>query len=583
MKKIGTFLRILAPLGVILAVALLLFAHGCGRGDLVRIAILHTNDLHGHVFPEKVRSWSVRSGGYAVFASWVKKQREENESKGIATILLDAGDIYAGTPEGNLTKGAAVVDLMNAVGYDALTIGNHEFDDGYINLTELSKRASFPFLAANAVWKTSEETLGFARPYLLKDAGGIMVGIIGVVTPETGMITMAHNVDRIVFHPPAPAVRLAADRLREDGASLIVVLSHLGREEDIALAKEVEGIGAIIGGHSHDLIGKPLRAGPSGTLICQAGFYGLDAGRLDLWVDRETGAIRDHRYQVFVNRELSLPKDLMVDRLLDRIATIVGPEFEETIGLAIADIVGADRGESLLGDMICDALREATGAQVAFQNAYGIRSPLLKGEITRRDVFEVVPFDDQVVVMKMTGARIREVLEQGFSLQKGMIQVSGLTAGYDLRQPAGERLTSLSIGGFPAEDAQEYTVATNSFLAGGGDYFAAFTRGRHGQESGILLRDALADYLKAHSPFYSQEFRPSRLIPERGSAPRQGLLRGAERGDDHQLAVEAGGPQDFGDLGGGGADSQFPPSGAHLFLQGEQNPQSARGDVAHAA
>jgi len=585
MNRTGRILRPSSPFRPILGLALLLLLllYGCGRGDLVQIAILHTNDLHGHVFPEKVRNWSVRSGGYAVFASWVKKQREENESKGIPTILLDAGDIYAGTPEGNLSRGAAMADLMNAVGYDAMAIGNHEFDDGYINLTELSRRASFPFLAANATWKNSGEALDFARPYLLQDAAGVCVGVIGAVTPETGMITAAHNVDQIVFQPAAPAVRAAADRLRENGACLILVLSHLGKEEDIALAKEVEGLGAIIGGHSHNLIEKPIRAGESGTLICQAGCYGLYAGRLDLWVDRKTGAIRDHRYQVFVNRELALPKDLAVDRLLDRIKAEVGPEYEETIALTIGDIVGADRRESLLGDMICDAMREATGAQVAFQNAYGIRSPLLKGEITRRDVFEVIPFDDQVVVMKLSGERIREILEQGFSLKKGMIQVSGLSAAYDLRKPAGERLLSLSIGGTPAEDGREYTVATNGFLAGGGDYFSAFTRGRNAKETGILLRDAFSDYLKARSPFYSQEFSPSRLIPEKGSAGRQGLLRGGQGRRDHQLAVEAGGPQNLGGLRGGGADRELLAPGAHLLLQGEQDPQTSGGDVAHAA
>ncbi len=583
MKKIGTFLRATAPLWLPLAALLLLLAPGCGREDLVQITILHTNDLHGHVIPEKVRGWPIRTGGYAVFASWVKEQRAKNEEKGVATILLDAGDVYAGTPEGNLTRGAAVVDLMNAVGYDAMTIGNHEFDDGYLNLAELSKRAAFPFLAANAVGKISGKGLDFARADLVLEAQGIKVGIVGVVTPETGMVTLARNVDQVVFQPPAPAVRAAADRLREDGASLIVVLSHLGKEEDIALAKEVEGIAAIIGGHSHDLIEKPIRAGPSGTLVCQAGCYGRSAGRLDLWINPRTGAIRDHRYQVFANRELALPKDLAVDRLLDRIAAEVGAGFEEAIGLTIGDIVGADRAESLLGDLICDAMREATGAQVAFQNAYGIRAPLLAGEITRRDVFEVIPFADQVVLMKMTGRRIKEVLEQGLSLRKGMIQVSGLTAAYDLGRPAGQRLRSLAIGGEPAEDSREYTVATNGFLAGGGDYFDAFARGRAATETGILLRDAFLDYLRGHSPFDSQGFRPTRLIPEKGSAGRQSLLRGGDRGDDHQLAVEARGAEDGGGFGGRVADRELPAPGAHLLLQGEDDPEPSRGDVVHAA
>ena len=338
------------------------------------------------------------------------------------------------------------------------------------------------------------------------------------------MITLSRHVDRIVFQPPAPAVSSCRDRLSAEGADLIIVLSHLGKEDDVALAREVDGLGVIIGGHSHDLIARPLREGKSRTLICQAGSYGRYAGRLDLWIDRATGEVRDYRYQIFVNREQVFPKDLAIDRLLDRLAAEVGPEYQRTIGLAIQEISSADRTESLLGDMICDAMREKTGAQIAFQNAYGIRAPLLAGEITRRDVFEVLPFEDQVVVMKLTGDQIKEVLEQSFSLKKGMLQVSGLAAGYDSAQPAGKRLTSLAIGGAPVEDGKEYTVATNGFLAAGGDYFSTFTRGKDAKETGVLLRDAFAEYLKAHSPFYRQDFAPSRLLPFRGSAGRESLF-----------------------------------------------------------
>jgi 2',3'-cyclic-nucleotide 2'-phosphodiesterase (5'-nucleotidase family) len=504
------------PLFLLPAAALVLLPAGCGKkADLSRLTIIHTNDLHGHILPEKVPGWRNRAGGYAVFAAWLKAQREENEKENVPLLLVDAGDIYAGTPEGNLTKGAAIVELMNAVRYDALTTGNHEYDEGFYNLTRLAKQAEFPFLAANVSMKSSGHLPPFARPFIIKDYQGLKIGIVGVVTDETPELTLASSTDRLLFRPPAPVVEFYRNLMEVEGIDLLMVLSHLGLDEDRKLAEEVPGIGLIIGGHSHDLLPRPLRVKKTGTLICQAGCYGKYAGRLDLWIDRERDKIVKYKYSIFTNREGSYPPDLETDRRMEKIEDRVGKKYRETVGMTLSDIPSPKNRESNLGDMITDAIREKTGTELAFQNPFGIRASLLTGKITLRNVFQTMPFEDKIVTMKLTGAELERLLEQSFTLRKGMLQVSGLRAEFNPRLPERHRLLSLRIGDDPVEPEKLYSVSAPGFLAEGGDYFSTFTRGREVRDTGIRVREALLDYIRKNTPLYRENFKPDRLVPTR--------------------------------------------------------------------
>ncbi len=484
----------------VLLLFLLLAGGGCG--DYREITVIHTNDLHGHILPDRVEGWSDRTGGYATFVSWLTEVRRENAGKEIPTLLLDAGDIYMGTVEGNLTRGAGVIGLMNRAGYDAMTVGNHEFDFGYFNLYQLAREAEFPFLSANIFFPEDEESPDFIQPYLIKEYEDLKVGVIGVSTPETAVITSAGNVGRIVFREPADSVRTYGRLLRREGVDLLIVLSHLGLEEDRRLAAAVPGIDLIVGGHSHDLLTRPEKAGPRPTLIVQAGSYGRYAGRLDLEIDTEEKRIAGYRSTIFFNRQYSYPADLETSRLLAAIKEEVGGEFDQTVGIALVDILSADEEESPLGNLIADAMRKKVDATAAFQNPYGIRGNLLQGPITRRDVYTVLPFDNSIVTMELTGGQIRELLEQSLTLKKGLLQTSGLRVEYSPRRPEGDRIVSLEIDGDPAEETAYYRVATNVFLAGGGDYFSAFTGGRSRRDSGVLLRDAVAEYISLNTPLH---------------------------------------------------------------------------------
>ncbi|MDP8237144.1 MAG: 5'-nucleotidase C-terminal domain-containing protein [Candidatus Erginobacter occultus] len=490
------------PADFFIPVLLILLLAGCGSGDYPEITVIHTNDLHGHILPARVEGWSDRTGGYATFVSWLSGVREKNRAREIPTLLLDAGDIYMGTVEGNLTRGGAVIGLMNRAGYDAMGVGNHEFDYGYFNLYQLAREADFPFLSANILLPGADESPDFIHPYLIKEYDGLKVGIIGVSTPETSVITAAGNVGKIVFHDPADSIRPYGRLLRGEGVDLLVVLSHLGLDGDRALAAAVPDIDLIVGGHSHDLLSQPEKAGPRPTLIVQAGSYGRFAGRLDLKVDTGRKRIAGHHYSIFINRQYSYPADLETNRLLNEIKNEVGDGFDQTVGIALQDITSADEEESPLGDLITDAMRKRVGAAAAFQNPYGIRGNLLQGPITRRDVYTVLPFDNSIVTLELAGGQIRELLEQSLTFKKGLLQISGLRVEYSLEAPEGNRVRSVEIDGDPLEDSTYYRVATNVFLAGGGDYFSAFAQGRSRRDSGVLLRDAVADYISLNTPLH---------------------------------------------------------------------------------
>ncbi len=493
--------RLLRNTAWLLPVLVLLLA-GCGSGDHREITIVHTNDLHGHVLPTRVAGWSDRTGGYAIFVSWLEGVRRENEEKDIPTLVLDAGDLFMGTVEGNLTRGRAVVRLMNRAGYDAAAVGNHEFDFGFFNFYQMAREADFPFLSANILRKESGEAPEFIQPFLVREYDGLKVGVIGVTVDETPELTTVGNVSPIVFRNPAESIRPYVRKLRGEGADLLIVLSHLGLEEDRKLAAAVEDIDLIIGGHSHDLLAKPIRAGSRPTLIVQAGSYGRFAGRLDLRVDTGDNRISGHRAEIFVNRQYSRPADLPTNQLLAEIREEVGGEYDQVVGIALQDIVSADNEGSPLGNLIADAMRKKVGADAAFQNPYGIRADLLRGPVTRRDIFTMLPFDNSIVTMDLTGRQIRQLLEQSLTLKKGLLQISGLRVEYSPERPEGRRVISVGIGEDPLEEETGYRVATNVFLAGGGDYFSTFTGGVNRRDSGVLLRDAVAEYVSLNTPLH---------------------------------------------------------------------------------
>jgi 2',3'-cyclic-nucleotide 2'-phosphodiesterase (5'-nucleotidase family) len=247
-------------------------------------------------------------------------------------------------------------------------------------------------------------------------------------------------------------------------------------------------------------------------LVCQLSGFGRYAGRLDLWLDKRTGVIRSHRYRVFTNREWSYPPDLKVSSRMTEIREETGKDWERVIGMVLQDMALSSGRESALGNLVADSLRVAAQTEVAFQDIAGIKAPIFKGNITSRDVFQVLPDNRMIVVMELNGSRIKELLEEVLSSDKPVLQVSGLVVRYDPRRPPGRRVVSLKIGGAEAEDDRFYTVAIPDVLAMDENRFQVLREGRNWRLTGIVARDALVGYISDNTPIFFGSFQPGRLI-----------------------------------------------------------------------
>lgn len=485
---------------------------GCGRVEKASLCILHTNDIHGHMLSLRVAGRRERLGGAAILAGCVKAVREENRVADTSTLLLDAGDFYMGTPEGNISKGVAIIEIMNAIGYDAMAVGNHDLDEGVANLMALAELADFPFVAVNAVNAETRTTPPFLRPYVVERFGPLRVGVIGVtiegMTPQD-----IPGGGQLVFRDPEAYVRGAVVDLEEEGVDFTVVVSHLGLWGDKMLARKVKGLDVIIGGHHHLSMEEPFRSPDTGTLICQAGSYGRYLGKLRLEVDLPSGKVEAYDYELIPLSEGRWAPDPAVAAIVDKWRTKVGARFDEVIGYSESDFYKDREGVGRLGEMMADAMREVSGAQIAFNQRHGIRAPLLGGDIRYRDVYSMLPFDDTLWTVELTGSQIRKIMERVLSFRRpDNLRFSGLRVEYDPTAYRGRRIVAIKVGDEDLDDNETYRVAVNTYLARWGFINDLVTEGRNLRDTGIFARDIFSDYIRAHSPLSADASRSPRLI-----------------------------------------------------------------------
>ena len=467
---------------------------GPAAAETIDLTILHINDFHGNLLPKPGKEGKPATGGMARIARMVAEEREKNPG---GTLLLSAGDMFQGTPVSNLFRGKPVIEAMNRMGFDAMTVGNHEFDWGIGAFHDLRQAAAFPFLSANIV-DGQGALLPGVKPYILVRKKGLKIAVIGITTPETHYATKPGNLQGYRVIAVEKVLPALIAKVRQEGAGTVIVLSHMGLDEDREMASRVGGIDCIVGGHSHTEVKTAVVVGT--TIIVQAGYYGQHLGVLKIAVDAASGRIVRHSERGILRKVRSGPAD-PVD---EAVAGIVS-QYDDRIREAFGRVVGETRVdlakrpfESNLGNLVCDAMREATGADAAIQNNGGIRTAIPKGKITLEQVYMLLPFDNNLMTLELTGAQIAEVLEHNAKTE-GMLQVSGLKVVYDMTAPEGSRLKELTIGGKPAERSSLYRVTTNDFLAAGGDRFGMFREGRNAV-IGDNVRDAFLDYLRKHSP-----------------------------------------------------------------------------------
>ncbi len=467
------------------------------------LTILHTNDIHGHFMGQRATWLKTDSpplvGGVAALATYCSEVRKNAHQQGRGLLILDAGDWFTGTPESDLNGGKPMITGLNQLNYDFTTIGNHEFDVGTATLKKRIHSLDLPVLAANILTEAGKQFPG-TRPWAVKQVQGVKIGIFGlIVGPEMKHLVKAGMIEGTSFKNSAKMARRAVRKLRKKSVDLIIGLTHQGLKADKELARQVAGIDLIIGGHSHSRVDPPLVVGK--TIVAQAGDALTSVGRLDLWIDLETGQIRRFNGDLVSLRHKLYPPDTRVKQALAPYRERMKEKLSVKIGHADVRLSRDSKSSSRLGNLITDAMRRAVGADVAFQNSYGIRSEIPAGKITVRHLYQVLPFGNELVTMQLKGKKIRSIIEQGATLDKGLIQVSGARARINFNNPPGRRVTGVKLGGQPLEPEQSYKVVTNSFLAEGGDGFKDLAGGKKRfTHTGLTIRKALREYLEKNSP-----------------------------------------------------------------------------------
>ncbi|MEF9959447.1 MAG: 5'-nucleotidase C-terminal domain-containing protein [Niameybacter sp.] len=434
------------------------------------IKILHTNDVHANVKDD-----GKEIIGFAKFATFI-----ENEKANGNVVVLDAGDMFQGLPFANMEQGHSMVDIVNQVGYDAMTIGNHEFDFGADNLMSLITKLNYPVISAN-VLKGEEQVV---KPYIVKDFEDVKVGVFGMSTPETAFKTHPDNVVGYSFEDIVKTAKATVETLKEtEKVDVVVMVSHLGLDEgdytSDLVAKGVEGIDVIVDGHSHTTL--PEGRLVEETLIVSTGTALKDIGQVEIVVEdgkvvSKTPVLLD--YAAFAE---VAPKQEIVDAIA-KVEEAQKPILEKVVGTTAVKLVG-DRevvrtGESNLGQLATNAMLDLTGAQVAITNGGGIRASIEAGNITMNDMVTVFPFGNTIMVKEMKGSDILAALEYGvdsYPEQKGAFpHTAGITFTLNAYKEVGNRVSDVKVAGEALELDKMYTVATNDFMAAGGDGYTMF-------------------------------------------------------------------------------------------------------------
>ncbi|MDD5629515.1 MAG: bifunctional UDP-sugar hydrolase/5'-nucleotidase [Elusimicrobia bacterium] len=472
----------------------LLAAASAAQAGGIKITVLHTSDIHGWVMPRPAGFYEPEPkrviGGAAALASYVKKVKGPK-------LVLDAGDWFQGTPEGTIRGGRAVAEIFNAVGYDALTVGNHDFDEGEANLEGLIKALEAPVLCAN-VYRSDGGRAPEFKPWLVKEVAGVKVGLFGLLNTNMKNLAFPEHIAGLSFRRGVDEAKDAVAALRAQGATVIIALSHQGLEPpgvtsfeaDRFLAEQVEGIDLIVGGHSHVTPEKGERGAVHGTLIVQAGSELVRVGEAVLEVDARTKkVVRSSARLVRLFRD-QVGSDPAVAKAVAQLSQEVGAVYDVVVGTAAAPLQRSKHGESALGDWITDCEREWAGTDLALQNGGGIRADIAPGPVTLRRLFDVMPFDNRVVKLVMKGKDVKMVLEHGVGMQR-IVQISGAAVSFRRQAPEGARLVEVKLAGRDLVDESTYTVATIDFLAQGGDGYAAFDLAESKDFTKTTLRDVL--------------------------------------------------------------------------------------------
>jgi 5'-nucleotidase len=485
-----------------------------------RLRILHTNDHHARVEPILDNDGEVVHAGVARRKTLIDSIRKTN---GLPLLLLDAGDTFQGTLWFNLYSGLADLEFYNAMGYDAIGVGNHEFNKGQGALATFIQKARFPVVTANILTAPTSPLNGLFTPHLIVEKSGKRIGIFGLTTEDTPALSLgAREGSGVTFTPALQAAVGQVKVLREAGADYVIALTHIGVEQDRKLAETVAGINMIVGGHSHTPMGPMLdpvvterpypeiRRSPDGHPVVLV--HDWEWGR---WLGDITLSFKDGQVVDVSGNPVEVSGDIAPDPSFEaRIAVLKGPidELTRTVIGETAVLLNGERAdirtsETNLGNLIAEAVLERiaiNGAQMAIMNSGGIRASIDIGPVTVGDVLTVLPFGNTIAHVDLTGTLLKEALENGVSRVEEAAgrfpQIAGFSFVFNPAAPVGSRVVSMTYNGAPIDMNATYRVATNSFMLLGGDGYTMFAKGSNGIDTGYIIADIVQEYIGANSP-----------------------------------------------------------------------------------
>ncbi|MFT4537724.1 MAG: 5'-nucleotidase/UDP-sugar diphosphatase [Planctomycetota bacterium] len=463
--------------------------------ERLHLVVLHTNDVHGQLLP-RTATWMREEpkplvGGVERFANYVESVRADAPD---SVLLVDGGDWFQGTPEGMIDDGDAFMKVLARVGYDAMCVGNHEFDYGVDALQGQLAETEVPAVLTG-VTNAEGRSLPGIPEYLLLERAGLRIAVVGLVTPSTPDIT--HESTRaLLFESPSKAlarVRAELDQL-EPPVDLVLPLTHIGVNSDRVLAKAHPDLPLIVGGHSHTFLKNGVNEGT--VSIVQTGTKLSAVGRVDLWFDADTKELLKKSVRVVSLLE-EVPAAERDEELAQACAKLVkrsAKVMDEVLGELVQGLQRASgkHRSSTAGNFITDTMRDYAKADVAIQNQGGIRTNLAAGAVDRRALFELLPFGNNLVVLTMTGSQLEAIVRRSVEgMAHTPIEFSGMQVTVSV-DDAATRLEGIQLAGRAIVAEARYRVATNSFLAGGGDGYIEFAAIQRRDSDPILLRDLLA-------------------------------------------------------------------------------------------
>ncbi|ARM13864.1 MULTISPECIES: bifunctional metallophosphatase/5'-nucleotidase [Rhizobium] len=514
----------------LLTASMLALSAGAAFADY-ELNILHINDFHSRI--ESINKFDSTCsaeeegkkecfGGAARLKTAIDQRRQALSGKNV--LLLNAGDNFQGSLFYTTYKGAAEAEFLNMMKFDAMTVGNHEFDDSEDGLATFLDKVQFPVVTAN-VKATAASKLGDRiKPSLVINVGGQKIGIVGAVTNDTPELSSPGP--NVTIDDDVQSITSAVQDLKGQGVNKIIALTHVGYPRDLAFIAKIPDVDVVVGGHSHSLLSNtdPKAEGPYPTMVdnpggykvpvVQAASYSKYLGDIVVNFD-DNGVVKDAKGDPILIDSSFTPDPAVVARVTE-LAKPIQELRKKVIGSSEGPIEG-DRKvcrvkECSMGNLVADAMLDRTknqGVTIAVQNGGGLRASIDGGDVTQGEVITVLPFQNTLATFEATGADIVKALENGVSqIDQGagrFPQVAGLKFSFDQSKPVGGRVSDIKVkegdSFAPIDQAKTYKLATNNFMRAGGDGYSIFKDGKNAYDFGPDLADVTAEYLAAHSPY----------------------------------------------------------------------------------